>query len=77
MVQSTRAQSGEVGAPVPIEIDPPSPTIPSTAPTTAKDAPASPDPWHGNFLGENFLFVFPIALFIIFAVFAAVLSSQS
>ena len=40
-----------------------------------KDA-ASQDPWHGNFWVDNFLFVFPIAMAIIFAVFIAALASQ-
>ena len=44
-------------------------------PAAQKDPAASPDPWHQHFWVDNFLFVFPIAMAIIFAVFAAALAS--
>ena len=52
-------------------------SAPSTPPATREGAAADEDQaWHENFWVDNFLFVFPIAMATVFAVFAAVLASQ-
>jgi hypothetical protein len=63
--------SDNVSAPVTIKIDAHS----AAPPSIPVDAVASQDPRHENFWADHFLFVFPIAMSIIFAVFAAVLAS--